>query len=202
MNKFIVFEGLDKSGKSKHAKMLAEHFENFGKKVLYLDEEFDCRVTKETKKLITKHKEELNSLQKFLLTCAILQSQILEVIQPALKEGKIVITKNFHGHTLANFCYGEYLYFQFAYNAIKEIILGCRPGLIIFLDIPVDVSLNKLKRKNAKNLEIKTDAFYQRVQSGLFEISKLENWVNIDANHEIETVHKKILDLLFIKNNM
>lgn len=96
---FIVFEGIDGTGKSTQAKRLAEHFRKMGRTVTLSREPTDgpwgtlLRNSAETGRLSPE--EELDTFLKDR------RQHVEEVIQPALSAGHVVILDRYYFSTMA-----------------------------------------------------------------------------------------------------
>ncbi len=70
------------------------------------------------------------------------------------------------------------------------------PDLTIILDIDPKIGLTRLQREFDR-IEQKGDGYHQRVREGFLQLAEQqENFLVVDATGDIETVHKKILQLI------
>jgi len=98
--KFIVFEGLDGSGLSTQALMLKEFLSKKGKKVILTKEQTDNAIGGLIKSFLKKHFETSPLALQFLFV-ADRAYHLDKEIEPALKEGKIIISDRYLFSTLA-----------------------------------------------------------------------------------------------------
>lgn len=89
--KYFAFEGIDGSGKSTQANLLAEYFESQGKKVLRTKEPTDGEIGQLIRKVLNKEIE-MPAISLQYLFCADRAVHLQNVVIPALKEGMIVIS--------------------------------------------------------------------------------------------------------------
>ena len=70
------------------------------------------------------------------------------------------------------------------------------PDLTIVLDVEPHVGLSRLNR-DFDRIEQKGDGYHQRVREGFLKLAKSrENFVVVDGSDDIETIHKKVLEVL------
>lgn len=98
---FIAFEGLDGSGSSTHAKLLAEHLKTAGKKVLLTKEPTHDTPIGQLIRKVLQHQWQVSPQALQLLFTADRAAHLSEVIEPALSAGKVVITDRYLFSTLA-----------------------------------------------------------------------------------------------------
>lgn len=89
--KYYAFEGIDGSGKSTQAGLLAAYFQSQGKEVLRTKEPTDGAIGTLIRQVL-EAKEKIPAISLQYLFCADRAVHIEEVVIPALKEGKIVIS--------------------------------------------------------------------------------------------------------------
>jgi len=70
------------------------------------------------------------------------------------------------------------------------------PDLTIVLDVDLQTASQRLNRQ-LDRMEQKGDGYHQKVREGFLKLAEQqENFIVIDATGDIETVHKKILELI------
>jgi len=152
--KFIVFEGLDGSGQTTQAELLAEFLKRRGKKVLKTKEPtFQSEAGKKIKKVLEK-KEKVSSLELQKLFTQDRKWHLENIVIPALREGKIVISDRYFFST---FSYGtaEGVSLRYLYKINDDFLL---PDLVFFLDVPPKISLERIeKRGKEKSIFEKAD---------------------------------------------
>ena len=185
---FIVFEGIDGSGKDTHRKFLAESLRESGYTVIETAEPSKDRVG-EFLKRYARSKDRLPAETEALLYAADRYEHVSKVIEPALNKGNIVLSI-------------RYLYSSLAYQGgvgvnldwIREINkFAPKPDLGILFDILPEYSLNRLKRK--KSIFESTD-FLRKVRGiylGLVEKGEL---VRIDADRPKKAVQADVKSIV------
>jgi dTMP kinase len=197
---FISFEGLEGSGKSTQAKRLYEWLISKGYKCVFTQEPGGNEITKKIRAILLDRKnEKLTYMAELLLYLADRAQNVEEIIKPALKSRKIVITDRFSDSTVAYQGGGR----ELALSVIKDLnriaTSGIKPDLTIFLDIPPKKGLARIKNKD--RMESETIKFYERVRERYVEIVKKEperiKVVNGDSN--IKEIEQKIQTIVKAK---
>jgi dTMP kinase len=198
---FITFEGLDSSGKTTQAVLLVKRLEQSGRKVLFLREPGGTAISEMVRKILldNKHTEMSMKAELFLFSAARTQL-VSEVIQPALKEGKIVISDRFYDSTTAYQGYGRELSLD-EIHAINRIATnGTSPDLTLFIDVAMEELINRkrLSGSSADRMESSGRAFYERVRQGYLAIAKEcpSRVIPIDGNLPVETIHEHIWQII------
>lgn len=142
--KFIVFEGLDGSGKTTQVKSLGAFLKAKKYNVIFTKEPTKDNVFGRKIESVLNHKIKLSSLQLQINFTKDRDWHLKKIIEPALKEGKVVICD-------------RYFFSTFAYGGIdlsieKLIKLNDRfllPDLTIFIDVgPKECIKRILKRRD------------------------------------------------------
>ena len=210
---FISFEGMEGAGKSTQAQLLVERLREEGRTVVATREPGGTRIGEQIRK-ITHDPENVDLADRteaYLMAAARAQ-HVVEIIQPALSAGQIVVCDRFLDSSLAYQGYGRQLGHttvwelnSLALRSIKSVAFyraGGRaksklvlPDLTILLEVKIEVGM---KRRNSTSkidrLDLQQEEFYQRVAFGYEQIAKQypERVVIVDGNGTIEKVADKI----------
>ena len=135
--KFIIFEGLDGSGKSTHAKLLSEWLESKGLKVLHTKEPSQGKIGKLLRDYL-KDKDSGGRVDALLFTADRAEHLEREII-PAIERGDIVICERYKYSTIA---------YQAAQGEDMDWLIGLNefamePDLSLFLDLESDLALRR-----------------------------------------------------------
>ena len=188
---FIVFEGIDGSGKTTLSKELYKFFVRKGIKAVWTKEPY----SEEIRNLILKGN--LNPWAETFLFLGDRNLHVRELVKPSLKEGFTVISDRYYLSTLAYQGYGRGLDVEKLKKLNDKSVEGLKPDLVFLLDLEVEKALERLK-KSRKNLDSFEDfEFLNRVRRGFLELSELEsNIFVLDANKNIYTLLGEILKIL------
>lgn len=147
---FIVFEGIDGSGKSTHIKLLAEELRGRGLSVLETSEPSKDRIGTFIREYAERNGDRFTLETETLLFAADRYEHVRQVIAPALKRGMVVISD-------------RYFYSSIAYQGATGIDLDWiremnrfapRPDLGILLDILPESSLERVNDRAKTVFEV------------------------------------------------
>ena len=192
---FICIEGLDASGKTTHARRLVRNLRRRGFDAVYTTEPSLGEIGRFVRKYILQRKRRVPSVVEALLFAVDRVDHVEKRIKPALQEGKIVVSD-------------RYVYSSLAYQGaagldlkwIEEINrLALPPDLAIYIDVPPEVVVKRMKRKKSVMENLETQRRVQEVYMKFVENGKL---VPVDGNRRKDEVAKDILTVVldFLKN--
>ncbi len=185
---FLTLEGLDGSGKSTQAGLLAAFLEERGLKV---------RLTHEpggglpgVRDLLLRG--ELSPEAEYLLFSADRAEHVRKVILPSLEGGAWVVSDRYLDSSLAYQGFGRGLPLPWLLEVAKEATLGLTPRLTFLLDLPPEEALRRVK--DPDRMERAGLPFFQRVREGYLRLAQEEphRFVVLDARQEAERVAQAI----------
>ena len=176
---FIVFEGIEGSGKSYQARKLFSKLNKKKIKTILTREPGGTPSAEIIRNVILKDYFEKNKKLKFdkltdtLLYMAARNEHIKQKILPAFKKKKIIICDRFIDSTYAYQIDGKKVSNQFINNIHKFILRGIKPDLTIVLKVKKNSFLRRLKKRKTKNrydnFPVK---FYLKAQRAFLKIAK------------------------------
>jgi len=186
---FLVFEGIDGSGKDTHIKLLSEELRQQGQNVLETAEPSDNEVGALLRRYQRKSGRRLPAETEALLYTADRYEHVKNVVEPALRKGQIVLSNRYFYSTLA---------YQGAMGVdldwIREMNrFAPKPDAAILLDILPEFSLQRLKRRKTvfeqlENLRKVRDIYVRLVKGG--------ELVRVDADRPKRVVQAELLALV------
>jgi dTMP kinase len=195
---FISFEGIEGSGKSTQARLLAEYLRGLGYTIVQTAEPGGTPISLKIRELLLSlDSRGMDHMTELLLYNAARVQHIREVIAPALRRGEIVITDRFSDSTLAYQGYGRGIDRQVIHALDAVATNSMRPDLTLLLDIDVETGLRRNKEINKTDrLELEDLAFHEKVKKGFCEIAKEEpeRIRIISCSNGIDGVHAKVKD--------
>lgn len=180
---FIVFEGGEGCGKSTQARILYRRLRRRGIPALLTHEPGGTPLGRRLRGLL-KRGDPVAPETELLLFAASRAQLVVDIICPALEQGKVVISDRYVDSTLAYQGYGRGL----APGSIQKIndfaTQGLRPDLVILLDISPTAGLGRKAKPHQDRFEQEEIAFHHRVRQGYLELAQADpaRWSVIDAS--------------------
>ena len=199
---FLVFEGVDGSGKSSLIELFLKELEKRRLPFIQSKEPGGTPIGKQIRELLLNKKNlKLNPLSETLLYYADRKQHIQDLIVPALKEKKWVILDRYWASTSAYQCGGRAVSQDFVETLKKEICGDCQPHLWILLDLPVEQSMKRLKLSTGNQLdrmEIEAQDFHQRVRDYYLKLAKEEptKWLILDSSQKSSQLLEQLISHL------
>lgn len=186
---FIVFEGIDGTGKSTQLQLLAEKLRNLGYAVVTTREPTDGPFGQKIRELFVKrdtvsHEEELE------LFIADRKQHVQEVINPALADGCVVICDRYYLSTVA---------YQGANGIDPALILEKNaafpvPDLAVILEIEPAQSIHRIQnQRNEHPNTFEQEAYLQKV-AAIFAAMDQSYIRRIRGGDSIENVQRQVFE--------
>lgn len=194
---FITFEGPDGSGKSTVMEELSNYLRNSNIKYLFSREPGGTEIGEDIRNIILDNKNtNMSPRTEALLYAASRSQHVFEKIEPALKEGKVVLCERFVLSSLVYQGIGRGLGVE-EVKAINDFgTNGLKPDLVLFFDIDPVVSLNRKKDGNKiDRLEMEGVEFHRKVYNGYLQLLKKYpgNTIIVDANKSKDEVFNQVI---------
>lgn len=194
---FISFEGPDGAGKTTAIEALLKKIATItNKKVLVTREPGGSEIAEEIRQLILDPKHtEMDDWTEALLYAASRRQHLIEMIQPALAADQIVLCDRYVDSSIAYQGNGR----QLGMEKVKQLndfaIQGQLPQLTLYLDVPVEIGLQRVKKLGAgfDRLEGQELAFHQRVREAYLKLveENEDRIALVDATQPIDDVVAK-----------
>ncbi|WP_125605707.1 dTMP kinase [Lapidilactobacillus bayanensis] len=194
---FISFEGPDGAGKTTVIEALIKKLATVtDREVVETREPGGSEIAEEIRQLILDPKHtEMDDWTEALLYAASRRQHLIEVIEPALTANKIVMCDRYVDSSIAYQGGGRELGMDKVRQLNDFAIQGELPQLTLYLDVPVEVGLQRVKKLGAgfDRLEGQALAFHQRVRESYLKlVEQNENRIQlVDATQPVEVVVAK-----------
>ena len=194
---FITFEGTEGSGKTTQIGRLVKELSEANYSVQSTREPGGTTVGDQIRSiLLNPLNERLFPTSELLLYAASRAQHVREVIVPALKNGKIVISDRFADASVAYQSYGRNLNLTLITQLNRIATDGLVPDLTFLLDLPVEIGLQRASssRGTLDRIEREKLEFHRRVQTGYLSIAEEspDRIKVVDATQSMDVIYQEI----------
>lgn len=199
---FFTFEGPEGAGKTTVLKMIVSKLQEEGKEVIATREPGGSVIAEEIRQVILNpiHKE-MDAKTEALLYAAARSQHFVEIIEPALREGKVVLCDRFIDSSLAYQGIGRGLGIE-GVKSINQFAIGERmPDMTILFDLDPEIGLERInshKDREINRLDVESLAFHKKVRKAYLMLAKEfpERIFVIDASKPLEEVYQNVWKVL------
>ncbi len=195
MSLFITFEGGEGSGKTVQARALYRRLSQLATPAILTQEPGGTPLGKKLSHWLKWSQNiDISPSTELLLFNASRAQLVTKIIQPNLKDGKVVICDRYTDSTTAYQGYGRGLDLGAVRTINNAATQGLVPNLTVLLDMSVEAGLARKKTKKQDRFEQEAIAFHQRVREGYLKLARddPERWLVIDASQPKEKVEQII----------
>ena len=197
--KFIVFEGIDGSGKTTQINQLSKWLKetNFipeRNKLVITREPGGTKLGQSIRSLLLDTSQETvpDSITELLLYAADRAQHVNEIIRPSLNKGDWVISDRFSGSTLAYQGYGRKLDIKLIKDLETISTQGLSPDITFLLDIPIEESIKRRISRKEDRMEKEGKDFLSNVSLGFQTLCEDKKWKKISAIKSQEEIISEI----------
>jgi len=188
---FVSLEGIDGSGKSTQAKLLAEAL---GPDTLLIREPGGTDAAERIRELLADPGLELDPFAELLLFSAARADLISRIIRPAVEAGRNVVADRFADSSVAYQGGARELGTSHVLSLTDTVIDGLWPDLTILLRVDPEVGLERADgndRFESEGLDLQ-----RAVADAYEEIARIasDRVVVIDAAGSVEQIHEQVLE--------
>jgi len=190
---FISLEGVDGSGKSTQAGLLAAAL---GHETAQIREPGGTAAAERIRELLADPATELDPLAELMLFCAARADVTARVIRPALEAGRDVVADRFADSSVAYQGGARGLGTSHVLSLVDTAIDGLWPDLTVYLRIDPELSMARADgedRFEAEGLELQ-----RAVATAYDELAQIasDRIVIVDAAGSVEEVHRRVMDVV------
>jgi len=189
---FLTFEGIDGCGKTTQLRLLAQYLREHGREVVETVEPGGTEIGRQIRRiLLDPASSSIQPRTELLLYFASRAQNVDEIIRPALHAGSIVLCDRFTDSAIV-------------LDLDRIACQGLRPATTILIDIDLETSLNRAKRRNERfgpsesRIDDESAAFHDSVRKGYLALAAAEpaRFLVIDGRAPIGDVARQIREAL------
>ncbi|HXW51319.1 MAG TPA: dTMP kinase [Candidatus Acidoferrales bacterium] len=180
---FVTFEGIEGAGKTTQVRLLHEALEATTIPFVFTREPGGTPLGEKIRELLIDPLGQMSPEAEALLLSASRAELVDKVIEPALREGRLVVCDRFWDATIAYQGYGRKLPIDALMQLTMFAARRLSPDLTFLLDVPLEVSRRRLRGRDADRLENEAAVFHERVAAGyrLLSAAEPERFVVLDG---------------------
>jgi dTMP kinase len=188
----LVLEGIDGSGKSTQAELLAGALSRRGFAVTLTREPGQGPAGQRLRRYLAGSRRYLKPVVELALFIADRREHVARTIQPALDAGRVVITDRYYYSSVA---------YQGALGLDPGRILAAneafapRPRLVFILTLPAAVAVARLRRSPGRGRQVSEDRNYLQQVAAIYGSLTGEHIHRLRATASPEAVHLQILKI-------
>jgi dTMP kinase len=199
---FITVEGVEGSGKTTQARLLADYLRSRELHVTETREPGGTQISEIVRRvLLSPSSKGISAETELLLYLACRADHVERLIRPALERGEAVISDRYADATIAYQGFGRGL----DVDRIRELNAvatdGVVPDITVVLDLDAEAGLERVARRSeggTDRLEREELEFHKRVHEGYRHVaaSEPDRVKTVEAGSEIEVVQEKIRSIM------
>lgn len=190
--RFITFEGIDGSGKSTQARLLADHLRASGRDVVLTREPGGSPGAEDIRKLVLEGDADRWSAEtELLLFTAARRDHLERTIAPAVAEGKIVVCDRFADSTRMYQGVGR-ADLRRLVDQLHELMIGREPDLTILIDMDPETGLRRALSRGGEEERFESfgSDMQRRMRDGFLALARefADRFIVIDGGRGIDDV--------------
>ena len=200
--RFITLEGIDGAGKSTQAQRLTEVLRAAGNTVVSVRDPGTTSLAERVRGiLLDRTVTGVDPMAELMLYLASRAQLVAEVVRPALAAGSVVIGDRYADSSVAYQGYGRELGVDVVRQSNALATGNLQPDLTLVIDIPVEITKERMNGKTADRLESEKRSFHERIRNGFLEIARdePERVVVVDGTKSPDDVHLEIVRIVSIR---
>ena len=193
--RFITLDGIDGAGKSTNLAVMKAWFERHKLPVLFTREPGGTPAGEALREILLNPVTQVSLRTETLLMFAARQQHLETVILPALKNGTHVVSDRFTDATFAYQGGGRGVPLQDIATLEHWVQGDFRPDLTLLLDVPLEVSMARIKQTREKDrFEQEEAEFFNRVREVYLQRAneQPERYAVIDSSQSLDAVKNQI----------
>ncbi|AAV95981.1 dTMP kinase [Ruegeria pomeroyi] len=202
---FLTFEGIDGSGKSTQARLLAETLRAAGHDVVLTREPGGSPGAEEIRRLVLEGDPDRWSAEtEILLFTAARRDHLERTIEPALAAGRVVICDRFADSTrmYQGLSRGD---LRQLVDQLHALMIGREPDLTLLVDMDPETGLSRAKGRQGseERFEDFGPELQQRMRAGFLDLAReyAHRFRIIDGNRDMDSVAADVTEIVLTHLN-
>lgn len=197
---FLTFEGIDGSGKSTQARMLAEHLRAQGREVVLTREPGGSAGAEEIRRLVLEGDPDRWSAEtEILLFTAARRDHLERTIEPALAAGKVVICDRFADSTrmYQGLSRGD---LRNLVDQLHSLMIGREPDMTLLIDMDPETGLARAKGRQGteERFEDFGPELQKKMRAGFLALADEfpDRFHIVDGNRDMDSVAQDVTEIV------
>ena len=197
---FLTFEGIDGSGKSTQARLLAEHMRGAGHEVILTREPGGSAGAEEIRNLVLQgDPDRWSAKTEILLFTAARRDHLERTIEPALAEGKVVICDRFADSTrmYQGLSRGD---LRGLVDQLHRLMIGREPDLTLLVDMDPETGLSRAKGRQGTEERFEDFGLdlQHTMRAGFLALAKEfpARFRVVDGNRDMDSVAQDVTNIV------
>jgi dTMP kinase len=192
---FVVLEGIEGSGKSTQARLLAEWLAAHGVPAVLTREPGGTPLGEEIRRLLLEGGD-VPARSELLLMLAARAALVETVVRPALADGAVVVADRFDLSTIAYQAYGRGLPLAEVERLNAFATDGLRPDVTVLLEVPAAEGVARRAGRAADRIERAGAAFHDAVGAAYRLLAGRDGITVVDGRGDAAAVQRRVRTLL------
>ncbi len=190
---FIVFEGVDGSGKGTQIDLTCKRLSDLGLSFSLFREPGGTEIGEEVRRLLLSNDSNIEDITEVLLYTASRSQLVKEKILPSLDRGEIVVLDRYYYSNIAYQGYGLELNPQWIEMLNMWVVGELKPDVIFYLDITAEQSKARMSGNLLDRMESRDIDYFKRVRKGYLTIAdSTPEMVILDGMDNIDSIDENI----------
>lgn len=191
---FITFEGGEGSGKTSVIQAIQQHLQSAGRQVKVTREPGGVDIAEQIRAVILDtNNTKMDGRTEALLYAAARRQHLVEVIEPALRRGEVLLCDRFLDSSLVYQGVARGLGVEAVWEINRFAIAEFMPQVTFYLDIEPTIGLARIHanaNREVNRLDLETIGFHEKIRAGYLQLAEdhRDRIQMIDASRSLDAV--------------
>lgn len=191
---FITFEGGEGSGKTSVIQAIQQHLQSVGRQVKVTREPGGVDIAEQIRAVILDtNNTKMDGRTEALLYAAARRQHLVEVIEPALRRGEVLLCDRFLDSSLVYQGVARGLGVEAVWDINRFAIAEFMPQVTFYLDIEPTIGLARIHanaNREVNRLDLEAIGFHEKIREGYLQLANkyTDRIQRIDASRSLDEV--------------